>query len=197
MKKMLIAAGLAGMLMPALASAELDYDAFSVGFRTMTTSVGYVDTNYTEFGLGITKSVFKRVYLGASYVTGTQPATPTSAGRVVHSTTLGAGFHFPLNEDIDIIVPGHVFQGTDMIPGSDASASGYDIGAGIRAEMPYGLEGSAVAVYDNTSNDTYSNKDTYINAQLGFGFTHEIQMYAGMDLFRDSKNIDFGLRVFY
>ena len=195
MKRMLIVAGLSGMLMPALASAELDYDAFSVGFRTKTTNVAGSD--YTELSLGITKNVFKLFYLGASYATGTQPANTNSGSRVVHSTMLGAGFHFPLNEDIDIIVPGHVFQGTDMIAGSNANASGYDIGAGIRAQMPYGFESSAVAVYDNTSNDTYSNKDTYVNAQVGFDFTHEIQMYAGIDLFRDTKNIDFGLRVFY
>ncbi len=195
MKRMLIVAGLSGMLMPALASAELDYDAFSVGFRTKTTSVANINSSYTEFGLGITKNVFKRVYLGASYATGTQPST--SGDTVVHSTTLGAGFHMPLNGDVDIIIPGHVFQGTDMIAGSNASASGYDIGAGIRAQIPYGLEGSIVAVYDDTSNDTYSNKDTYVNAQFGFDFTHEIQMYAGIDLFRDTKNVDFGLRVFY
>jgi opacity protein-like surface antigen len=195
MKRMLIVAGLSGVLMPALASAELDYDAFNAGFRTKASNIS--TGNYTEFGLGITKNIFKIAYLGASYETGTAPSTPSSAETVVHSTTLGAGLHFPLNDDVDIIIPGHAFQGTDIIPGSSASVNGYDVGAGIRALIPYGLEGSIVAVYENTSNDTYSNKDTYVNAQFGFDFTPEILMYAGIDLLRDHQTIDFGLRVYY
>jgi len=197
MKGILIVAGLSGMLIPALASAELNYNSVSAGFTTKTTKTNNIEQNYSELSLGISKSVFKNIYLGASFESGTQPGTPTTGGKMVHSISLGAGFHTPLNDNVDVIVASHIVQGSDKIAGSSANANGYDIGAGIRAQTTYGLEGSIVAVYDSISNDTYSSKDTFINAQFGFDFTPKIQMYGGIDLFRDNQTIDLGLRFFY
>ena len=197
MKGILIVAGLSGMLIPALASAELDYNTVNAGFTTKTTKTNNIAQSYTELSLGISKSIFKNIYLGASFESGRQPGTPTSGDKKVHSISLGAGFHTPLNDNVDVIAASHIVQGSDKIAGSSANANGYDIGAGIRAQTPYGLEESIVAVYDSISNDTYSSKDTYVNAQFGFDFTPEIQMYAGIDLFRDNQTINFGMRFFF
>jgi hypothetical protein len=195
MKRILIVAGIAGILMPTLASAELNYNSVNVGFTTIMDD--YFVANFTELSLGVSKSVSKRIYLGATYDSGSKFSTSTSSYKKVHSISLGAGFHTPLNDNTDIIVAGHIGQGTDKISGSTESANVYDIGAGVRAEFPYGLEASVVAVYDSRSNDTYSSKDTFVNAQFGFDFTPEIQMYGGFDLWRDNQTVDFGLRFFY
>lgn len=199
MKRILIVAGMAGIFVPTLASAELNYNAFNVGFTTIMNNE--FTENFTELSLGFSKSVSRRIYLGASFDTGSKFSSSTGGSngsyKKVNSILLGAGFHTPLNENTDIIVAGHIGQGTDKIPESTESANVYDIGAGIRTEFPYGLESSVVAVYDSRSNDTYSSKDTFINAQFGFNFTPEIQMYGGFDLWRDNQTVDFGLRFFY
>jgi hypothetical protein len=195
MKGILIAAGIAGLLMPALASAELNYNSVNVGFTTIMNNE--YTANFTELSLGFSGSVSKRIFLGASYDSGSKFSTSTSSYKKVRSILLGAGFHTPLNDNTDIIATGHIGQGTDKISGSTESANVYDIGAGVRAEFPYGLEASVVAVYDSRSNDTYSSKDTFVNAQFGFDFTPEIQMYGGFDLWRDNQTVDFGLRFFY
>ena len=199
MKRILIVAGIAGILMPTLASAELNYNSVNVGFTTIMSND--FSANFTELSLGVSKSVSKHIYLGASYDSGSKFLSSSSAPgggyTKVHSISLGAGFHTPLNDNSDIIVAGHIGQGTDKISGSAESASVYDIGAGVRAEFPYGLEASVVAVYDSRSNDAYSSKDTFVNAQFGFNFTPEIQMYGGLDLWRDNQTVDFGLRFFY
>lgn len=195
MKRILIVAGLSGMLMPALASAELNYNIADVGFASKI-SRG-VAQNFTELSLGVSRSVSKNLYIGASFQTGTQRTSVNADNRRLHSTSLSAGYHTPLNEDVDTIVAGHIFQGTDKVPGSIANANGYDISAGVRAEFPYGLEGGIAAVYSSTSNATYSNKDTYINAQFGFDFTPDIQLYTAIDLWRSDQTMNFGIRVFY
>jgi len=199
MKRILIAAGLSGMLVPALASAELDYNAFNFGFVTKTdsTSSNSVTSSFTEYNLGISKSIRKNIYLDAYYETGTPPWTQANMGKHVHSISFGPGFHTPLKENIDIVASGHIVQGTDKIPGSIASANGYDIGAGLRSQFPYGLEGSVLAVHESYSSDTVSNRDTYVNAQFGFNFTPDVQMYGSIDLLRTYRTIDFGLRLFY
>jgi hypothetical protein len=196
MKRILIAVGLSGIFMPVPASAELNYNTVNVGFTTKTATNKTTSVDYTELSLGFSKSVSKNVYLGASYERGSEPATTTSDGKV-HSISLGAGFHTPLYDNADVIAAGHIVQGTDQIATSSANANGYDIGAGVRAQFKGGLEGSIAAVYASTSNDTYSSKDTFVNVKLGFDFTPEIQLYAGIDLWRDTQIIDFGLRYFY
>jgi hypothetical protein len=193
MKRILVAAGLAGMLMPALASAELDYNIVEVG-NTSKTNRGS-KANFSEFILGISNSVTKNIFLGASFQFGIEP--PASGNAKVNSTTLLAGFHTPFHETNDFVVVGHVSKGTDKIPGSSESANSYDVGAGVRSEFPHGLEGSILAYYSNTSNATYSSKDTYANAQFGFDFTPSIQMYGGIDLWRSDQTMFFGLRIFY
>jgi hypothetical protein len=197
MNKILIVAGLSGMLMPALASAELNYNIADVGF---TSKISRATANFTELRVGVSKSVSKNLYLDASFQAGTQRTSVNANNNRLHTTSVGAGFHTPLpqlNDNADVIAAGHIFQGTDQVPGSAANAHGYDMGAGVRAQFPYGLEGDIVAIYYSTSNATYSSKDTYVNAQLGFDFTPNIQWYAGIDLWRSDQTLNFGIRVFY
>ena len=138
MKRILIVAGIAGILMPTLASAELNYNSVNVGFTTIMNND--FTANFTELSLGVSKSVSKHIYLGASYDTGSKFLSSTSGSggsyTKVHSILLGAGFHTPLNDNSDIIVAGHIGQGTDKISGSTENASVYDIGAGVRTAVP-------------------------------------------------------------
>jgi hypothetical protein len=195
MKRILIAAGLVGMLVPAVASAELEYSIVDVGF-TSKISRG-INANFTEYIFGLSKSVSKRIFLGASYQAGTLPATAAYRDTKVGSATLSAGYHTPLNETTDIVVVGHISQGSDLVPGSNESANSSNLGAGVRSEFPHGLEGSVFAYYSNTSGAAYSSNDTYVNAQFGFDFTPSIQMYGGIDLWRSDQTLSFGLRIFY
>ena len=195
MKRTLVAAGLAGMLMPGLASAELDYNIVDVGFAS---KINRGNTgNFTELSLGITKNVFNKLFLGATFQSGILPSTPANRDTRVSSATLIGGFHTPFKENSDFVVVGHVSKGTDIIPGSSESATTYDLGAGLRAEFTYGLEASIVAYYSNASGTAYSSNDTYVNAQFGFDFTPNIQMYGGTDLFKSDRTAIFGLRIFY
>jgi opacity protein-like surface antigen len=195
MKRILIAATLTGMLMPAVASAELDYNIVDAGI-TSKINRG-TQGNFSEFILGASKSVFQNLFLVASYQTGTLPTTTSSNNTRVHSTYLGAGFHTAIKDYGDAVVAGRFFQGTDLIPGSSESANGYDISAGVRSQFSHGLEGSVMAVYSSISKDSYSNNDTYAYAQFGFDFTESIQLYGGIDFWRSDQTMNFGLRVFY
>jgi hypothetical protein len=196
MKRIFIATGLAVLLTPSLALAELDYNIVDVGFASKLNrgTAGI----FTEFGLGASRSISDNLYLGASYQTGIQPMSPANGGNQrVNSINLSAGFHTPLNQDVDMVAAGRIYKGTDGIAGSNSSANGYNAGAGVRAQFPHDLEGSVMAVYSSISNSAYSDKDTYVNAQFGFGFTPEIQLYGGIDLFRNDQTMIFGIRVFY
>lgn len=195
MKRISIAVGLVVLLMPALAAAELDYNVVDVGFASKLSR----DTAgiFTEFSLGASKSISDHLYLGASYQTGIERINSVIGNQRVHSTYLSAGFHTPFKQNNDIVVAGRLYKGTDGIAGSSASANGSDIGVGVRAQFPHDLEGSVMGVYSRISNAAYSDKDTYVNVQFGFGFTAEIQLYGGIDLFRNDQTMNFGIRVFY
>jgi len=195
MKRTLIVAGLSGMFIPALASAELNYDAVNVGYSTMRYSNG--NQGLTELDVGFSKSYSKDVYLGASYGTASQTTYSGLGNKTVRSISLGAGYHTPLRDNVDLVVAGHIVLGSAKLAGSSTSANGYDIGAGVRTQFAHGLEGSLAAVHANRSNGTYTNTDTFLNAQFGFNFTSKIQMNAGIDLLGHDQTTSLGLRFYY
>jgi len=195
MKRTLILAGLSGMLFPALASAELNYNIINAGY----TSTKYENGNLgqTELYLGFTKSVFKRAYLGASYGASDQPTYKAQGDNRVHKIYLGAGYHIPIMDDVDAVVAGHYVYGTANWGGNSSSANGYDIGAGVRALFLHGLEGNIALVNASSSSGTYySSSDTYVSTLFGFFFTQRLEMVFGID-FKKDQTSGLGLRFYY
>lgn len=195
MKRMLILAGLSGTLIPALASAELNYNAIDAGYSTTRYSNG--NPNLTEIGIGFTRNYFERVYLGAYYGSAYQATYAAQGENRVHKISLGAGYHKPLMNNVDVVVAGHIVFGTANWGGNSSSANGYDVGAGVRALFLHGIEGNLAVINASKSNGTYySNSYTYIGAQFGFYFTQLLEMTAGID-FKKDQTTSLGLRFYY
>lgn len=191
MKKILIAAVLSGMLIPALASAELNYNAIDIGYATTS-----YNPNLTEFYIGISKDNSKNVFLDASYRAGSQPKFSSLGDRKVGSISIGAGYHTPLMNDVDAVVKGNILLGSVKLAGNSVSTNGYDIGAGVRAEFSKALEGTLAVVHAGTSNGPFSSKNTFVNTQFGFNFMQAFQMTAGID-FKPDMTTTLGVRFFY
>lgn len=193
MKIILIVAALSGMLMPATASAELDYNTVDVGYST--TSYSDSTLTRTELNFGYANSISENAYLQAAYRMGTL-STYGGSDRNLRSISVGAGYHTPLKDDVDALAQGNLVLGTSRSSGDSASANGYDIGAGVRALFRSGLEGTLMVVHASTSNGIHMNTDTFLGARFGYNFTAAIQMYAGIDL-RTELTSTMGLRFFY
>jgi hypothetical protein len=193
MKNILIVPALSSILIPALASAELNYNAVNAGYSSTSYSNGARDL--IELNAGISKSVSGNVYVGASYGTGSQ-SVGKGLYKKVSSLSLSAGYHTPLKDNVDAIAEGHIIRGSAKSAGISASANGYDAGAGMRALLRSGLEGTLAVVHASTSNGTFSSKNTFIKAKLGYNFTPELQMTAGMD-FKPDITTNLGVRFFY
>lgn len=198
MKKILIAVAIPGMLFPAFALAELNYNVVDVGHS----DTSYIDgaQGLSELDLGFSKSISENTYLGIAYGAGSQSTYSgngvNTGDKKIRSISLSAGYHTPLKENADAIVKGHVVLGSAQFDGGSASANGYDIATGIRTQFAHAIEGALAIVHARTSNGTYASSDTFVSVQLGFNFIPQFQMTAGMD-FRSDLTTTFGLRFFY
>jgi hypothetical protein len=193
MKKILILMVLSGMLIPALASAALDYNAVDASYAT----TGYQNNEtLTTLNLGFSRSISNDFYLAASYGHGYQ-TTNTSYDIKTNSISAGAGYHTPLKDYADGIAEGHITLGSAKWAGNTASANGYDIGAGIRAELGHEIEGTVMAMHDSISDGTLTRTDTFLNVRLGFNFLTRFQMILGIDLFKADSTSSLGVRFFY
>lgn len=193
MRRVLVTVAIFGLLTPALASAELNYNAVDVGYSITQSNVA---PQYAEIGAGISKSISPNIYVGGSFVFGKQNSTPAVSDTKVYSVSARAGFHQPLNDHADVIVEGRAIVGTANQSGNGVSANGYDFGAGIRNLFVPGFEGTLGLFHAKTSTGTLSRVDTYIKAQFGFNFTPKYQLTAGAD-FKSDVTTYMGLRIFY
>jgi len=195
MKRILFLAGLGGTMIPALASAELNYDAINAGYSTTRYENG--DLNLTELDIGYTKDYFENVYLGASYGAADQSTYSNVGDNTVHKISLAAGYHAPLMNKVDVVIAGHAVFGRANWGGETSSANGYDAGAGVRALFLHGLEGNLAVVHARISNgDYYSASYTYISTQFGFYFIPRLEMTAGID-FKKDQTTSLGLRIYF
>jgi hypothetical protein len=197
MKKILILAALSGMLIPAFASAELNYNAVDVGYST--TIYNNRNPNLFQFDLGISKSVSRNVYLAGSYEAASQPTNSITGDKKIKSILLGAGYHTPLKDTlklkVDGIVKGNIVKNRIKLAGSTQSASGYDIAAGVRAQFAHGLESGVDVIHVSKMYGT--NPKTYLNVQLGFNFTPRLQLAVKVDIFDPDQTVYVGMRFFY
>jgi hypothetical protein len=193
MKKILILVALSGMLIPAVASAALDYNAVDASYST----TGYQNNEtLTKLNIGFSKDISSNVYLQAYYGHGYQ-TSDTSFDIRIDSISGGAGYHTPLKENVDGIAEGHITLGSAKWAGNTASANGYDIGAGIRAELGHKIEGTVMAIHASISDGTLTKTDTFLNARLGFNFLTGFQMTLGIDLLKADPTTSLGVRFFY
>ncbi|MGA7749958.1 MAG: hypothetical protein WCA63_07390, partial [Gallionella sp.] len=149
-----------------------------------------------ELNIAISKSISGNIYLGASYATGTQPTDTYLGDNNVNSITIGAGYHTPLKENADAMVKGDVILGSVKTGGNSTSENGFDIGAGIRAQLGKKFEGTLAIIHSSTSGGIFASTNTFVNAQLGFNFTTKIQMTADVD-FTPDRTSSLKLRYFY
>jgi hypothetical protein len=195
MKKILVVLALCGMLIPAPASAELDYNAVDIGHSTMSYSNSA--QVQTELIVGISNSISKDVYLEAAYGAGSQSmGTSLGVKKKVGSLSVGAGYHTPLKSDVDAVAEGHIIQDSTKLAGTSTSVHGYDISAGIRALFIGGLEGTLAVVHASASNSTFSSTNTFLSAQFGFNLLPSFQMTSGIE-FKRNITTSLGVRFFY
>jgi hypothetical protein len=192
MRRVLVTVAFFGLWIPAVATAEFNYNAVDVGYSFAQSDVG----RYTELGAGATKSASANTYLGGFFVYGKQNSSVGLADTKVYSVSALAGHHQPLNDHADVIVEGRVIVGTANQAGNSMSANGYDFGAGIRKLFIPGFEGTLGLFHAKTSTGALSNIDTYIKAQLGFNFTPKYQMTAVFN-FKSDFTTYLGIRIFY
>ncbi len=193
MKKFLIAALLSAVFIPAYARAELNYNSIDVGYATTSYSDG--SPNLTELNIAYSDSLSDRVFYRAALAKSSQLNLTNQGYRRVLSITAGGGYHMPLKKDIDGVVQGNLTLGSAS-PSGGSSASGYDLGAGVRAQFMKALEGSLLVVHASISNGIRATADTFLSARFGYNFIPELQMYAGLDLKSDITT-HMGLRFFF
>jgi hypothetical protein len=191
MKRILVVIALSAALIPQVARAELSYSSVDLGYLITSYS-----PSLTEMSIAVSKSIPGNYYLDASYASGSQ-ATSTYEGDIhTSAVTLGGGFHTPLHENVDGILKGDVILGSVTINGNNTSEDGFDIAAGMRAQMTHRFEGTLAAVYASTSGGKYASSDLFVNAQLGFNFNPQLQMNLSID-FRPNMVTGLRLRYFY
>jgi hypothetical protein len=193
MRRVLVTVAFFGLLIPAIASAEFNYNAVDVGYATTPSDI---DNPYKELGVGISKSISGNTYLGGSFVFGKLNSKAGLGDTKVYSVSARAGYHQPLSDRADVIVEGRVVFGTSYQTGNSVSANGYDFGAGIRKLFIPGFEGTLGLFHAKKFNGTLSRIDTYLKAQLGFNFTPKYQLTAGID-FKPDFTTYMGMRIYY
>lgn len=179
MKKLTAIIALATLLTPAIASAELSYNAAQLSFERMSQS-GKRDLNMTNFN--ISKGISSNVFLEGEYKTGKQ-ATGTSFGDVaVKGWILGAGYHTPIQTNTDLIVTGRLRRITASIAGVSSTVDSRILGIGIRTEITPQFEGGLSANYASSTVDSSSSATsmTGVKFQLGFKVTPQFQLMAGV-----------------
>jgi hypothetical protein len=191
MKRILVVIALSAGLIPQVARAELSYSSVDLGYLITSYS-----PSLTQYNIAVSKSIPGNFYLDASYASGSQ-ATYTYQGNIhASAVTLGGGFHIPLHENVDGILKGDVILGSVTINGNNTSEDGFDIAAGMRAQMTHRFEGTLAAVYASTSGGEYASSDLFVNTQLGFNFNPQLQMNLSID-FRPIMVTGLRLRYFY
>ncbi|MEQ1525173.1 MAG: hypothetical protein ABL911_00290 [Gallionella sp.] len=201
MRKLATVIALATLLTPAIASAELSYDAAQLSFERLSQS-GKRDLNMTNFNL--TKGISSNVFLEGEYQTGKQ-ATGTSFGDVsAKGWILGAGYHTPITTNTDFIVTGRYRKITSSAAGTSLTGDSRILGIGIRSEFTPQFEGGLSASYASSTVGSSSSTTsmTGVKFQLGFKVMPQFQLMAGLASNQSGSapavnTVDIGIRFFY
>lgn len=203
MKNIFIAIATAGMLIPKIASAELNYNSVGVDY-SKTSQSGVADLS--GIGIGISKSIYSNVFLTGSIFNRRQSSGTTLGDLSVYEFAEGAGYHTPIQYNVDFIVSGALQQSRFKFAGASSNENGYGLGVGIRAELAPKFEGQVSGEYFSMSSNSFTSTGKGIDVILGFMVTPEFKLLA--DIGSSSHNppsgssyntrtIDFGARFYF
>jgi opacity protein-like surface antigen len=203
MKKILLVIALAGMLIPTIASAELNYNSVGIDY-SKTSQSG--DADLSGIDIGISKSVYSNVFLTGSIFNGRQSSGTAQGDLSVYEFSEGVGYHAPIQYNIDFIVSGTLQQNRSKLAGTSANENGYALGVGIRAELSPKFEGEVSGDYFSMSSNSFTSTGTGIDVTLGFMVTPEFKLLADIGsksnkppfgLSYNTRTIDFGARFYF
>ena len=199
MKRVLVALiSISSSLFPASVLAELNYDAFSLGYGKISKS-GYPDK--TAYRFGFTKSLSDYAYVGAKYEINVQP----SGSKL----RLDLGLHAPLKDNTDLVFTGNLMNGSADVPGLPESSNGYRLSAGIRAELAPRFEGRFSCGYSKVNTSLMGsalNTTTGIdlNISIGYRITPQYELFAEMSSstirqvpIYSTDLLGFGAKIYY
>jgi hypothetical protein len=202
-KWILIVTAFSGLLVPAIASAELNYSYVGVDY-SKTSQSGVADLS--GIGIGISKSIYSNLFLTGSIFNRRQSSGTNMGDISVYEFAEGAGYHTPINYNIDFIVSGTLQQSRSKFAGASADENGYAFGVGIRAELAPKFEGQVSGDYFSMSSNSFTSTGKRIDAILEFMVTPELTLLADIDSsshnppFGSSyttRTIDFGARFYF
>jgi hypothetical protein len=175
LKKILVAAiSISCSLFSTVVLAELNYDAVSLGYGTISQS-GYPDI--TAYLFGMTKSISEYVYAGAKYERDDQPLGTT--------LTLDLGIHVPIEDNTDFIFTGSLMNGVSESAGASTSSNGYQLSAGIRTKLApqleagFGVGSSSVSM--SLMGTTSKESSIGLNVEIGYRITPQFELFAATD----------------
>ena len=190
-----------GVLIPAFASAQFNYTSNEAGYSTTQIKSDPLNPNldgqtYTELSAGISREISANAYVGGSVLYGNANRTSTAENVKVYSVAPRAGYHKPINDRADLVVEGQFSLGKAYQAGTTKSANSYDFGAGVRAVILPGLEGSLGLYHGKSYKGPLSTINTYLKGQFGFFVTPHYQFAIQMD-FRPELTAYMRMRYFY
>lgn len=177
MKKVLNVIALSSLLIPAIASAELSYDSAELGYITMSSS-GSPDL--TMFGLSASKGISNNVFLGGSYGNGKQSSGTSFGDVTLNVWTIGAGYHMPLQANLDLVISGNFGQATAKLAGISLTGNSHGISIGVRNEFTPQVQGSIKGNYTSSSVNSTTSTSTGFDAEIGFKVTPQFQLVGSL-----------------
>jgi hypothetical protein len=177
MKKILSVIALSSLLIPAIASAELSYDSVGVDYIKMSQS-GTPDL--TMLGLSVSKGFSNNIFLGGSFGNGKQSSGTSFGDVTVNDWSLGAGYHTPLQTNLDLIISVNFEQATAKLAGVSVTGNGHGISIGVRNEFTPQFEGSLTGTYTSSSVNSSTSTSTGFDAELGFKITPQFQLVGSL-----------------
>jgi len=171
-------------LFPTLVWAELSYDRVGIEYQKQSTSG---DPDISGFGLGISKGVSNNVFFGGDFMNASQSSGTASGDIKYNGYDIYAGFHAPIQANLDFLVTGGFEHSSAELAGYTADGSGYALSGGIRAEITPQVETMLLAHYSSTDVSAFGTtttvSDTGVSLDLGFKVTPQVQIVAGIGSF--------------
>jgi opacity protein-like surface antigen len=166
------------MLIPTIASAELNYNSIAVDY-SKTTQSGVGDLSGID--IGISKSVYSNVFLTGLIFYGRQASGSALGDLSVYGFSEGAGYHAPINYHTDFIVSGSLQQNKSKLAGSSTSENGYTLGVSLRTEFSEKVEGDISGSYLSMSDNSFTSTGKTFDVKLGYMVTPEFELLADIN----------------
>lgn len=177
MKTALNVIALSSLLIPAIASAELSYDAVGMDYIKMSQG-GSPDL--TMLGLSASKGISNNVFLDGSFGNGKQSSGTSFGDVTINAWSLGAGYHTPIQTNLDLVMSVNFGQAAAKLAGVSVTGNSHGISIGVRNEFTPQVEGSLTGTYTSSSVNSSTSTSTGFDAELGFKITPQFQLVGGL-----------------